>query len=108
VVTGSRPGTYSLDLVGFTSTLYPPTCHTPELQGDGTFTGDGQLGAVQHHGCYLAPLNGVVSSGTVTGAELWVGATMCFDWNDDFAFAYKCDVIGGKLMNCRDNGGVDC
>jgi len=102
VVVGASPGAYSLDLVGVL-TAHPATCNTPQMSGSGTFTGDGQLGAVEHHGCYHAPLNAVVSSGTVTGGELWVGATMCFDWNEDDYFTYTCDVVGGKLMNCNSN-----
>jgi len=103
VVTGAGPGMYTLDLVGNAMTAHPATCNTPQLSGSGTFTGDAQLGQVIHHGCYLSPLNAVVSSGKVTGAELWVGAKMCFDWNDDDYFTYTCDVVGGQLMNCHSN-----
>jgi len=107
-VTGAGAGPYSMHVVGYAATAHPATCNTEQLSGSGVFTGDAQLGEVLHHGCNRAPLNGFVSGGDVIGGESWTGAKACFDWNEHDYYTYTCDISSGKLVNCKDTGGVTC
>jgi len=95
----------SLNLTGVES-ANTATCNTPQLSGNGEFTGNGQLGDYMQNGCYLAPLNGNVTKGSVTGGS-WNGGKLCIDWNDKSYFVVNCDIANGSL-NCAKDNSVTC
>jgi len=109
-ISGAGGGMYTLIVEGTTDFVgqEPPECTTPQLSGDGLFTGDAQLGEALRGGCFEAPLDGEVSSGEAQGAANWSGtATACFEWDSNKSVV-NCNIIGGSFQGCSYVGVGEC
>jgi len=114
-----------MKLVGDDEVVPIPECETVGLDHPGKvdYASVGEFHAVEEErpmgwgSCYESPLDGKVSSATVTwtGTGTWSGSSICFDWNASRK-VYICTLPAGSSLatgesaelSCASGEGVDC
>jgi len=106
-----------MELVGDDDVLPTPACETVGLDHPGKvdYASVGEFHAVEEErplgwgSCYMAPLDGKVSSAKVTwtGTGKWSGSSVCFDWNTNRK-VYICTLPGGTSLGTGESVELSC